>query len=371
MRKLRINNKAFLEGRGLYPIFFGQILDFLEKSGIWESCYYGRYQSMSEQNLHGNSLVFTRQFDDTYKFAQAIKPLSIKEGSQLSPGGFLGTLNFADFGDLKFTHLHQNQSTKATGTKSADDIGFSLAFQPKLTQVSSHGCVIQNHDIFGFDPTREVDVVVSKDVHLVIASVNARAFHTLYEQMGYEQGEKSLKHNAMRLHPASLRPLKAFYQEITHVFNNQPALLMQSKMQSLIMEDFLPLLINTFGRNAQKKPRILKPFRRYSLVKKAEEISKSYKDKPLTLQKLCKELETSSTALCCGFEDIFGISPMAYVKIQRLNGVRRALMNPNPNTKTVMEVAQEWGFRNAAYFAKDYKEMFGESPLNTLQRFCW
>ncbi|MDB9536537.1 helix-turn-helix domain-containing protein [Dolichospermum planctonicum CS-1226] len=321
---------------------------------------------MSEQNLHGNSLVFTRQFNDGYKFAQAIKPLNIKEGSQLSPGGFLGTLNFADFGDLKFTHLHQNQSTKATGTKSADHIGFSLAFQPKLTQVSAHGCVIQNHDIFGFDPTREIDVFVSKDVHLVIASVNARAFHTLYKQMGYERGEKALKQNAMRLHPASLRPLKAYYQEIVHIFNTQPSLLMQSQMQSLIMEDFLPLLINTFGRNAQKKPRILKPFRRYSLVKKAEEISKSYKDQPLTLQKLCEELETSSSALSCGFQEVFGISPMAYIKIQRLNGVRRALMNPNPNTKTVMEVAQEWGFTNAAYFVKHYQEMFGELPSKTL-----
>ncbi|WP_271834652.1 helix-turn-helix domain-containing protein [Dolichospermum circinale] len=323
--------------------------------------------SMSEQNLHGNSLVFTRQFNDGYKFAQSIKPLNIKESSQLSPGGFLGTINFADFGDLKFTHVYQNQVAKASGTKSADHISFLLAFHPNLIQVTSHGCPIGKYDIFGFDSTREVDIVAGKDIHLVRASVNARAFHSLYAQMGYEQGEKFLKHNAIGLHPSSLRPLRAFYQEITHVFNTQPSLLMQSQMQSLIMEDFLPLLINTLGRNAKKKQRILKPFRRYSLVKKAEEISNSYQDKPLTLQKLCNELETSSTALCSGFEEVFGISPMAYIKIQRLNGVRRALINPNPNTKTVMEVAQEWGFRNATYFIKHYQEMFGESPLKTLQ----
>ncbi|MDB9455179.1 helix-turn-helix domain-containing protein [Dolichospermum circinale] len=322
---------------------------------------------MSEQNLHGNSLVFTRQFNDGYKFAQSIKPLNIKESSQLSPGGFLGTINFADFGDLKFTHVYQNQVAKASGTKSADHISFLLAFHPNLIQVTSHGCPIGKYDIFGFDSTREVDIVAGKDIHLVRASVNARAFHSLYAQMGYEQGEKFLKHNAIGLHPSSLRPLRAFYQEITHVFNTQPSLLMQSQMQSLIMEDFLPLLINTLGRNAKKKQRILKPFRRYSLVKKAEEISNSYQDKPLTLQKLCNELETSSTALCSGFEEVFGISPMAYIKIQRLNGVRRALINPNPNTKTVMEVAQEWGFRNATYFIKHYQEMFGESPLKTLQ----
>jgi AraC family ethanolamine operon transcriptional activator len=200
-----------------------------------------------------------------------------------------------------------------------------------------------------------------------MTSVNKCAFYTLSEQMGYNLTVKVMQNNALSLHPTSLRPLRAFYEEITHVFNTQTSLLMQLQMQSLIMEDFLPLLINTFGKGIQKKERILKPFRRYSLVKKAEEISKSYRDKPLTLQKLCEELQTSRTALSSGFEEVFGISPMAYIKIQRLNGVRRALMNTDPNIKTVMDVAQEWGFWNAAHFAKDYKEMFGELPSKTLR----
>ena len=322
---------------------------------------------MSEHNPHGNPLVLSRQFNDLDRFREAIKPLNVTECTQLSRGGFLGTINFADFGNLKFTHLYQNQATKGNGRKSIDDIAFSMVFHPNLIQASSHGCTVGKYDLFGFDPTREVDIVVDKDVHLVMASVNKLAFYTLSEQMGYNLTLKVMQNNALSLHPASLRPLRAFYEEITHVFNTQTSLLMQLQMQSLIMEDFLPLLINTFGKGIQKKERILKPFRRYSLVKKAEEISKSYRDKPLTLQKLCEELQTSRTALSSGFEEVFGISPMAYIKIQRLNGVRRALMNTDPNIKTVMEVGQEWGFWNAAHFAKDYKEMFGELPSKTLR----
>jgi AraC family ethanolamine operon transcriptional activator len=322
---------------------------------------------MSEHNPHGNPLVLSRQFNDLDRFREAIKPLNVTEGSQLTPGGFLGTINFADFGNLKFTHLYQNQATKGNGRKSIDDIGFAMVFHPNLIQASSHGCAVGKYDLFGFDPTREVDIVVDKDVHLVMTSVNKCAFYTLSEQMGYNLTVKVMQNNALRLHPTSLRPLRAFYEEITHVFNTQTSLLMQLQMQSLIMEDFLPLLINTFGKGIQKKERILKPFRRYSLVKKAEEISKSYRDKPLTLQKLCQELQTSRTALSYGFEEVFGISPMAYIKIQRLNGVRRALMNTDTNIKTVMDVAQEWGFWNAAHFAKDYKEMFGELPSKTLR----
>ena len=322
---------------------------------------------MSEHNPHGNPLVLSRQFNDLDRFREAIKPLNVTECTQLSRGGFLGTINFADFGNLKFTHLYQNQATKGNGRKSIDDIAFSMVFHPNLIQASSHGCTVGKYDLFGFDPTREVDIVVDKDVHLVMASVNKLAFYTLSEQMGYNLTVKVMQNNALSLHPTSLRPLRAFYEEITHVFNTQTSLLMQLQMQSLIMEDFLPLLINTFGKGIQKKERILKPFRRYSLVKKAEEISKSYRDKPLTLQKLCEELQTSRTALSSGFEEVFGISPMAYIKIQRLNGVRRALMNTDTNIKTVMYVAQEWGFWNAAHFAKDYKEMFGELPSKTLR----
>ncbi|MFM6487883.1 MAG: helix-turn-helix domain-containing protein, partial [Dolichospermum sp.] len=307
---------------------------------------------MSSQNLYSNSLFVTRQFNDLDRFAQAIKPLNIKQANQLSSGGFLGSINFVDFGNFNFTHLYQNQVAKASGMKSTDDISFLLAFHPNSIQVISHGCPIGKYDIFGFDSTREVDILVNKDVHLVMASVNRQVFHALCEQMGYEVGQKVLQNNALSLHPSSLRPLRAFYQEITHILNTQPSLLIQSQMQSLIMEDFLPLLINTLGRNAKKKQRILKPFRRYSLVKKSEENSNTYQDKTHTLKKLSNELQTSSTALYCGFQEVFCISPMAYIKIQRLNGVRRALMNPDPNKKTVMEVAQEWGFRNATYFVK-------------------
>jgi AraC family transcriptional regulator, ethanolamine operon transcriptional activator len=60
---------------------------------------------------------------------------------------------------------------------------------------------------------------------------------------------------------------------------------------------------------------------------------------------------------------------MAYIKIQRLNGVRRTLKNGNYNTTTVMQVAHQWGFWSAGHFCKDYKEMFGELPSKTLQSY--
>ncbi|MFZ1026248.1 MAG: helix-turn-helix domain-containing protein [Limnoraphis robusta] len=139
-------------------------------------------------------------------------------------------------------------------------------------------------------------------------------------------------------------------------------------MESLIVEDFCPLLIDTFGKVAKNKLKTLKRYCCYSLIKKAEEIAQSYVDEPLTLKKLCDELGTSASTLSYGFQKVFQISSMAYLKIQRLNRVRRALKNADPQTTTVMSVAQKWGFWSGGHFSRNYKQMFGELPSQTRRR---
>ena len=41
-------------------------------------------------------------------------------------------------------------------------------------------------------------------------------------------------------------------------------------------------------------------------------------EKPLSLKQLAQTLKSSSSALSCGFQDLFGLSPMRYLKVRRL-----------------------------------------------------
>jgi AraC family ethanolamine operon transcriptional activator len=68
------------------------------------------------------------------------------------------------------------------------------------------------------------------------------------------------------------------------------------------------------------------------------------------------------------FLEIYGISPMTYLKAQRLHGARYHLQTTNPKTATVVGIATRWGFWHMGYFSHDYKQMFGESPSQTLKR---
>ncbi|MEY3298568.1 MAG: hypothetical protein RLZZ597_1828, partial [Cyanobacteriota bacterium] len=56
------------------------------------------------------------------------------------------------------------------------------------------------------------------------------------------------------------------------------------------------------------------------------------------------------------------------VKVQRLHGIRRALLHSDPKPETVAQIAHQWGFFSLGHFARDYKTLFGELPSETLRR---
>lgn len=59
--------------------------------------------------------------------------------------------------------------------------------------------------------------------------------------------------------------------------------------------------------------------------------------------------------------------PKQYMKQQRLNGARHALLQAGTTT-TVSQIAMDWGFLHLGRFAVDYHAQFGETPSETLLR---
>jgi AraC-like DNA-binding protein len=68
-----------------------------------------------------------------------------------------------------------------------------------------------------------------------------------------------------------------------------------------------------------------------------------------------------------GFRDLFGIPPHAYHRRLRLSAARRQLLRSWPGETSVTAVAMRWGFDHFGRFSVDYRRVFGESPIATLQ----
>ncbi len=94
----------------------------------------------------------------------------------------------------------------------------------------------------------------------------------------------------------------------------------------------------------------------------------AYPQRPLRTADLCTIAQVSERTLQNHFKRKVGMTPMAYLTGQRLNGVHRELWRADPYTTAVSDVANHWSFWHMGQFAADYRRLFGELPSATLKR---
>lgn len=83
---------------------------------------------------------------------------------------------------------------------------------------------------------------------------------------------------------------------------------------------------------------------------------------------LCATTCASARTLQYAFGDVMQMTPIAYLRILRLNKVRSMLQTAGPAEITVTQSATKWGFFHLGEFARDYRHLFGERPSETLAR---
>ncbi|HEY0563049.1 MAG TPA: helix-turn-helix domain-containing protein [Methylophilus sp.] len=87
-------------------------------------------------------------------------------------------------------------------------------------------------------------------------------------------------------------------------------------------------------------------------------------DNPPTVAELCASLAMSRRSVQYHFEQTLHISPVAFLRAHRLNGVRHMLKTAS----SVTEAATHWGFWHFGHFSQEYRKMFGELPSITYKR---
>jgi AraC family transcriptional regulator, ethanolamine operon transcriptional activator len=108
--------------------------------------------------------------------------------------------------------------------------------------------------------------------------------------------------------------------------------------------------------------------RRYGALRKIRDHIAAHRATPIRLDDLCLASGMSRRGLEYLFNDFFGIGVHAFVRCQRLHGVRRAIFASHPAACRVKRIALDWGFWHLGRFAHDYRVFFGESPSETVLR---
>jgi len=134
--------------------------------------------------------------------------------------------------------------------------------------------------------------------------------------------------------------------------------------QELLMMNILDSLEIPSSTEIKQLPNSF--IRRKSVVDTVKNFIEDNSSDSITISDLCSISNVSRRTLQYSFETVMGISPLQYIKITRLNHVRRDLIQ-NKGEDTIADISQRRGFWHAGQFSKDYSALFGESPSMTCE----
>ncbi len=104
-----------------------------------------------------------------------------------------------------------------------------------------------------------------------------------------------------------------------------------------------------------------------AVVKRAIDLMHAHPETPWTTTELARASGASVRALQRAFERSGQRSPMMYLRRLRLHRVHAELAASSPDSVTVTMIAGRWGFMHLGRFAGQYRQLFGETPSQTLR----
>jgi AraC family ethanolamine operon transcriptional activator len=110
------------------------------------------------------------------------------------------------------------------------------------------------------------------------------------------------------------------------------------------------------------------PSQRRAAVRRVEEWLDAQPGERASIPALCNVAGVSERTLEYAFRERLGMTPARYLKIRRLNFVRRELETAAPQGASVTAIALRSGFFDLGRFAGEYRALFGELPSETLRR---
>lgn len=102
-------------------------------------------------------------------------------------------------------------------------------------------------------------------------------------------------------------------------------------------------------------------------IKRAVEFIMARLSAPITLADIAAHAAISVRSLQSGFRRYKEMTPMEFLRTQRLGRVREDLLDPAVPAD-IQHIALSWGFTHLYLFMRYYKKQFGESPHATLAR---
>jgi AraC-like DNA-binding protein len=266
--------------------------------------------------------------------------------------------------------FHSTNLPVRTRTRLQDGLVAYVGFGPRAAG-TLNGLPVGSDRVLASAPGVEVEFVVAagyESVSFLLPPDDIRA----HLRGRHREDEFRLPHGVELLtpSPAAAHGLYGWGRRLIDMAARQPEVFDVPQTQTAAQVELLENLLATLRSavHVESAPQDLTRQAHSRVVQIAEDYALSHTEERPCVTDLCEAAGVSERTLQYAFNEVMGMTPVAYLTRLRLHRVRQALRAATHGTTTVTAEALRWGFWHFGHFSRAYKDCFGELPSDTLRR---
>jgi AraC-like DNA-binding protein len=286
---------------------------------------------------------------------------------KLLPGAFRGAAAVLRLNPLLIAEIHT--STTAAHRLRCPPHSRTLLIRGRGTGTTFIGGLsLQHPDFVLLDPGTAIDVVCQGGGSVICISLSGPANASFASSAGQPLPASTAGARLLSWPGVALNELPGWIDKavLALVSKSTPE---QEAVTGAILARELHLQLTVALANAvPTDAKRLRATRRRVAVERARKFIRNNLSESMRLADLCRHAHVQERSLEYGFREVVGLRPMGYIRMLRLAEVHRQLLADGVAARSISEVALDTGFCHLGQFAYDYKNLFMESPSDTLKR---
>ena len=284
---------------------------------------------------------------------------------QLSKGRFSGQITEALIGDVQLFEERTSQAVFSSGPGRTNVVALGV-FAHLDGEARWRGHTVGMDHVTALSDHARLELSTPPNCSMLSVTVPVSML-PIGDEQRYRDADALLADTANHIHhPAFAAILRHRISIALLTMAHQPYQLALTETRAQLVSELVGLVDEYLGL-ASASDNVPDAKKALHVVAKAREYIEANPDHPVTVLDLCDRTFTSRRTLQYCFTQVIGMSPAAYLKIVRLNGLHRDLMKSR-GAKAIGDMAARWGFWHTSQLSVDYKRLFGELPSETVKR---
>ncbi|MFM0075747.1 helix-turn-helix domain-containing protein [Paraburkholderia sediminicola] len=283
---------------------------------------------------------------------------------QMTPGRFQSTLVQASSADFHFFRETTNRRVAQHGVSPSGLASIAVPLYAPLVG-TFQGRRVDGYALLLLGAGEEFRFYTPESMHYAGISVSADMMDDLLGVVVGEHAGRQVKSGVLTLADEQGVMLRERLAPFLDAAERNAAAFAHPAATKVFRDEMISVLLGLIESASQTAPRDLTHTTYSDIVRRCERILQDNAEQPITVLDLCRALRCSRRTLQTSFQRVANVTPVEYLRSIRLNAVHRLLRMTSVEELLIGDAACRWGFTHLGYFAREYRDLFGELPSQT------